>query len=93
MHPHPSSDPAPVTSSRIHSGDAFRTVAEIARILKLNPWTVCNWIDEGTLPALQVGRRVRVRRSDFEALREGGRTVRTAEPEQSAAQTFWEGRR
>jgi hypothetical protein len=50
-----------------------------------------NWIDQGTLPALHVGRRVRVRRSDFEALLERGRTVRTGEPEQSAAQAFWEG--
>jgi excisionase family DNA binding protein len=48
-------------------GDEFLTVAEIARILKLNQQTVRNWIDQGTLPALRVGRRVRVRRSDFDA--------------------------
>jgi excisionase family DNA binding protein len=73
------------------SGDEFLTVAEIAGILKLNQQTVRNWIDHGTLPALHVGRRVRVRRSDFEALLERGRTVRPAEPQQSAGEAFWEG--
>jgi excisionase family DNA binding protein len=27
-----------------------------------------NWIDQGKLPALHIGRRVRIRRADFEAL-------------------------
>jgi hypothetical protein len=45
----------------------------------------------GKVPALHVGRRVRVRRSDFEALIERGRTVRPAEPEMSSGQAFWEG--
>jgi hypothetical protein len=52
---------------------------------------VRNRIDQGTLPALHVGWRVRVRRSAFEALLERGRTVRPAEPEQSLGQAFWEG--
>ena len=42
--------------------DEFLTVAEIAGILKLNQQTIRNWIDQGTPPALRVGRRVRVRR-------------------------------
>jgi excisionase family DNA binding protein len=67
-------------------GDERLTVAEIAGILKLNQQTVRNWIDEGSLPALHVGRRVRVRRSDFDALLERGRTVRPAEPSSSAGQ-------
>ena len=53
--------------------DEFLTVAEIAGILKLNQQTIRNWIDQGSLPALRVGRRVRVRRSDFEALLERSR--------------------
>jgi excisionase family DNA binding protein len=48
--------------------DEFMTVAEIAAILKLNQQTIRNWIDQGTLPALHIGRRVRVRRADFDAL-------------------------
>jgi excisionase family DNA binding protein len=31
-----------------------------------------NWIDAGTLPAIRIGRRVRIKRSDFERLVEGG---------------------
>jgi excisionase family DNA binding protein len=33
-------------------GEEFMTVADIARILKLNQQTVRNWIDQGSLPAL-----------------------------------------
>jgi excisionase family DNA binding protein len=73
------------------SDDEFLTVAEIAGILRLNQQTVRNWIDQGTLPALHVGRRVRVRHPDFEALLERGRTVRPKEPERAPAQAFWAG--
>ena len=48
--------------------ESFLTVAEVAATLKLNQQTVRNWIDQGALPALRVGRRVRIRRSDFERL-------------------------
>ena len=56
------------------SSDSFLTVAEVARILKLNQQTVRNWIDQGSLPALRVGRRVRIRRSDFERILAEGYT-------------------
>jgi excisionase family DNA binding protein len=48
--------------------ESYLTVAEVADVLKLNQQTVRNWIDQGSLPALRVGRRVRIRRSDFERL-------------------------
>jgi putative molybdopterin biosynthesis protein len=48
----------------------FLTVQEIAGLLKLNSQTVRNWIGRGTLPAYRVGRRVRIRRADFEQLLE-----------------------
>jgi excisionase family DNA binding protein len=72
-------------------GEEFLTVADIARILKLNQQTLRNWIDQGSLPALRVGRRVRVRRSDFDTLLERGRTAGPTGPEGSPAQAFWEG--
>lgn len=53
---------------RLDLEDSFLTVAEVAEVLKLNQQTVRNWIDQGSLPALRVGRRVRIRRSDFERL-------------------------
>ena len=49
-------------------GEDFMTVAEVATVLKLNQQTVRNWIDQGKLPALHIGRRVRIRRADFDAL-------------------------
>jgi excisionase family DNA binding protein len=48
--------------------DSFLTVAEVAATLKLNQQTVRNWIDQGSFPAVRIGRRVRIRRSDFERI-------------------------
>jgi excisionase family DNA binding protein len=74
--------------------DSFLTVAEVAETLKLNQQTVRNWIDQGALPALRVGRRVRIRRSDFEQLIEAGYTARPdtggGQPSPSA-EDFWGG--
>jgi excisionase family DNA binding protein len=53
--------------------EEFLTVAEIAAMLKLNPQTVRNWIDKGYLPAVRVGRRVRILRSDLQQLLERSR--------------------
>src|ERR1700689_1090327 len=50
--------------------ETYLTVAEVAETLKLNQQTVRNWIDQGALPALRVGRRVRIKRSDFERILE-----------------------
>lgn len=72
--------------------DEFLTVAEVAQTLKLNQQTVRNWIDQGSLPALRIGRRVRIRRSDFERLVEAGatRAGQRAQPGPSA-EDFWSG--
>lgn len=55
--------------------DEYLTVNEIAEHLKLNPQTVRNWIDNGSLPAVRIGRRVRVRRVDLEHVLQQGTTV------------------
>src|SRR6267154_4125168 len=74
--------------------ESFLTVAEVAELLKLNQQTVRNWIEQGSLPALKVGRRVRIKRSDFDRLlaegyRSGGpASARDAGP---SAQDFWSG--
>lgn len=81
-------------ADRVDVGDSFLTVAEVAEMLKLNPQTVRNWIDQGSLPALRVGRRVRIRRSDFERLLEEGRTAgpQTADERRGpSAEDFWGG--
>jgi excisionase family DNA binding protein len=74
--------------------ESYLTVAEVAETLKLNQQTVRNWIDAGTLPALRVGRRVRIKRSDFQRILEesysgaGGRRDSGAE---LTADDFWGG--
>ena len=71
----------------------FLTVAEVAQTLKLNQQTVRNWIDQGSLPALRIGRRVRIRRSDFERLIEAGATrADSSRPQPGpSAEDFWGG--
>jgi excisionase family DNA binding protein len=74
--------------------DAFLTVAEVAEMLKLNQQTVRNWIDQGSLPAVRVGRRVRILRSDFDRLvDEGYRSGRSQADRDSgpSAEDFWNG--
>lgn len=72
----------------------FLTVAEVAEMLKLNQQTVRNWIDQGSLPALRVGRRVRILRSDLEHMLEEGYTVGstlTGREPGPTAEDFWGG--
>jgi excisionase family DNA binding protein len=75
-------------------GDSFLTVAEVAQMLKLNQQTVRNWIDQGSLPAVRVGRRVRIKRSDFERVLEAGYSGAEApspQRTQPSAEDFWGG--
>lgn len=83
-----------MTVDRSGLEESFLTVAEVASILKLNQQTVRNWIDQGSLPALRVGRRVRIRRSDFERLLEEGYMAgaRATDAEEGpSAEDFWGG--
>jgi len=45
--------------------DEFLTVEEIAKRMKVKPFTVRDWIRKGELPAYKVGRTLRVRTEDF----------------------------
>jgi excisionase family DNA binding protein len=74
--------------------EQFLTVAEVAEILKLNQQTVRNWIEQGSLPAQRFGRRVRIRRADFDRVLEEGLALTTAagsEPTGPSAEDFWGG--
>ena len=75
-------------------GEPFLTVAEVAELLKLNQQTVRNWIDQGSLAAVRVGRRVRIRRSDLDRLLEDGYQGASAPPSRESgpsADDFWSG--
>jgi excisionase family DNA binding protein len=74
--------------------ESFLTVAEVAELLRLNQQTVRNWIDAGSLPAIRVGRRVRIKRSDLNRILESG--YRGTPPPAStiegpSATDFWSG--
>src|ERR1700743_3008715 len=74
--------------------ETYLTVAEVAETLKLNQQTVRNWIDQGSLPALRVGRRVRIKRSDFERVLAESYTGGSGSPAEDAgpsAEDFWGG--
>jgi excisionase family DNA binding protein len=80
--------------NRSEPEEEFLTVAEVAETLKLNQQTVRNWIDQGSLPALKVGRRVRIKRSDFERILEQNYSGRPATPAATSgpsAEDFWGG--
>jgi excisionase family DNA binding protein len=80
--------------NRSEPEEEFLTVAEVAEMLKLNQQTVRNWIDQGSLPALRVGRRVRIKRSDFDRILEQGYSGRAAASNASSspsADDFWGG--
>jgi excisionase family DNA binding protein len=74
--------------------EQYLTVAEVAELLRLNQQTVRNWIDQGSLPALRVGRRVRIKRSDFERLVSDGYSAGSPPGGADAgpnAEDFWGG--
>lgn len=51
------------------------TVEEVASILKLNQQTIRNWIDLGILPAVRIGRCVRIKRPVLQDILENGLSV------------------
>jgi excisionase family DNA binding protein len=74
--------------------ETYLTVAEVAETLKLNQQTVRNWIDQGSLPALRVGRRVRIKRSDFQRILEESYSAGAPPPGRRpspSADDFWGG--
>jgi excisionase family DNA binding protein len=74
--------------------ESFLTVAEVAELLKLNQQTVRNWIDQGSMPSVRVGRRVRVKKSDLDRIIEEGYRGGTGDAPRSdgpSAADFWGG--
>lgn len=59
--------------ARERDGEQFLTVAEVAGRLRVYPSTVRRLIKAGRLPAIRVGRSIRVRERDFDAYTEPNR--------------------
>jgi excisionase family DNA binding protein len=74
-------DPKQASKAARPTDEVF-TVAEVASILKLNQQTVRNWIDTGALPALRIGRRVRIKRAVLEDIIEHGLQIEDEEGSQ-----------
>ena len=73
------------------STDSLLTVADIARILKLNPQTVRNWLDAGYLRAIRIGRNVRVTQAEFNRLIDESYICPRTPPQSDAGWAFWNG--
>jgi excisionase family DNA binding protein len=56
------------TGSPFDVGEAFLTAPEVAAKLQVTAQTIRNWIDQGTLPAIRVGRAFRVSPRDVDDL-------------------------
>jgi excisionase family DNA binding protein len=76
-----------------NSQDEFLTVYEVAALLRLNAQTIRNWIDAGQLPAVRIGRRVRVTRADLDRVMEAGYSSKAAPAPDGLkpALGFWDG--
>jgi excisionase family DNA binding protein len=75
--------------------ESLLTVAEVAEWLKLNQQTIRNWIDAGSLPAVRVGRSVRIKRSDLDRIVDAGYQGSTQPTDTGvagpSADDFWSG--
>ncbi len=67
------------------------TVAEIATVLKLSQQTVRNWLTDGLLPVVRVGRRVLIKRSNFDAMIEAGYSGPPKQPKTAPSPNIWDG--
>jgi excisionase family DNA binding protein len=56
------------TGSPVDVGEPFLTAPEVAAKLHVTAQTIRNWIDQGTLPAIRVGRAFRVNPRDVDQL-------------------------
>jgi excisionase family DNA binding protein len=55
--------------------DEFLMVGEVADRLRVSKMTVYRWIEEGRLPAMQVGKQFRVKVVDLDAMMESAQVV------------------
>lgn len=59
--------------------DVFYTPDELAAMLKVTRQAIYNWIQEGRIEAVRIGRTVRIPRDEVERLLREGRTSRQTE--------------
>jgi len=55
------------------TADDFLTVPEVAERLRMTAMTIYRWIEDGKLPAVQIGKHYRIRASDLDAVLDSSR--------------------
>lgn len=55
------------------TADDFLTVPEVAQRLRMTAMTIYRWIEDGKLPAVQIGKHYRIRASDLDAVLDSSR--------------------
>jgi excisionase family DNA binding protein len=50
--------------------ESFLTVPEVAERLRMTTMTIYRWIEDGKLPAVQIGKHYRIKSSDLDAVLE-----------------------
>lgn len=58
----------PCFSTRLMADSPLLTVPQVAAEFQVTAQTIRNWIDQGVLPAVRVGRAFRIAREDVDAL-------------------------
>ena len=59
--------------------DTFYTPDELAALLKVTRQAIYNWIQQGRMEAVRIGRTVRIPREEVERLLREGRSPRRAD--------------
>lgn len=72
--------------NRTPEPDRYLSTTEVAQQLGFSLQTIRDWIEAKKLPAIQIGRRYRIRQSDVERIAESFGTAVPGEGEES----FWE---
>ena len=53
--------------------DELMTVPEVAERVRVTTMTIYRWIEDGKLPAMQIGKHYRIRSADLENMLEGAK--------------------
>ncbi|MGH2870064.1 MAG: helix-turn-helix domain-containing protein [Solirubrobacteraceae bacterium] len=60
--------------------DEFLTVPEVAERLRMTAMTIYRWIEDGKLPAVQIGKHYRIRATDVDAVLDSSRVRGREDP-------------
>jgi excisionase family DNA binding protein len=68
-------NPDKTAPEELTMADTFYTADELAALLKVTPQAIYNWIQQGRMEAVRIGRTVRIPAAEVERVLRDGRTV------------------